>query len=94
MKYAVIYEKTGTGYSAYAPDLPGCVATGRTFGVTKKRMEKAMEMHLAAMNADGDPIPDPTTQADYIEMPRYVPSRSRQKRPAFIGRISASAERK
>lgn len=94
MKYAVIYEKTGTGYSAYAPDLPGCIATGRTFDMTKKRMEKAIEIHLAAMYADGDLIPDPTTQADYIEIPRYAPSHGHQKRPAFIGKISASAEHK
>ena len=68
MKYAVIYERTGTGYSAYVPDLPGCIATGRTFELTRKRMEKAMEMHLSAMRADGDPIPEPTTMADQIEV--------------------------
>lgn len=65
--------------------------------MTKKRMEKAMEMHLAAMYADGDPIPDPTTQAGYIEVPGYyTPTRVRghQKRPAFLEKLSASAERK
>ena len=68
MKYAVIYERTGTGYSAHVPDLPGCIATGRTFEQTRKRMEKAMEMHLSAMRADGDPIPEPTTVTDQIEV--------------------------
>ena len=94
MKYAVIYEKTSTGYSAYAPDLPGCIATGATLELTKKRMAKAMDMHLAAMYADGDPIPEPASQAGYIEMPRYTPQRSRQKQPAFTERMSASAQRK
>jgi predicted RNase H-like HicB family nuclease len=93
MKYAVIYEKTNTGYSAYAPDLPGCIATGISLELTKKRMEKAIDMHLAAMRADNDPIPMPTTQASYIAMPRYT-SRRQQKRPAFLEKLSASAERK
>jgi predicted RNase H-like HicB family nuclease len=91
MKYAVIYEKTGTGYSAYAPDLPGCIATGTSLELTKRRMERAVEVHVAAMDADGDPIPEPTTQTDYVETPR--PSR-RQKRAAFTERISVSVERK
>ncbi len=69
MKDAVIYEKTSTGYSAYVPDLPGCIATGRTLEVTKKRMEKAIAMHLDAMRADGDPIPEPTTLADHVKIP-------------------------
>jgi predicted RNase H-like HicB family nuclease len=94
MKYTVVYEKTNTGYSAFAPDLPGCIAAGGTLELTKKRMEKAMEMHLAAMYADGDPIPEPTTQAGYVEMAGYSPSRSRQKRPASMERISAPAVRK
>ena len=68
MKYAVIYEKTNTGYSAYPPDLPGCIATGRTLELTRRRMERAIEMHLDAMRADGDPIPKPTTSAEYVEV--------------------------
>ena len=59
-KYLIIYEKSGTGYGAYAPDLPGCVATGRTLDQTKRRMTKAIEMHLAAMREDGDEIPMPS----------------------------------
>ena len=96
MKYTVIYEKTATGYSGYAPDLPGCIATGRTIELTKKRMEKALEMHLAAMHADGDSIPEPTTIADYVDVAGYTPSRPRShhRRPFFIERISASAEKK
>jgi len=66
MKYAVLYEKTSTGYSAHAPDLPGCIATGRTLAQTEKRMREAIEMHLDGMREDGDPIPMPTTIAKEI----------------------------
>ena len=69
MKYVVIYEKTATGYSCYAPDLPGCVAAGNSLSETKQLMERAIEIHLASMRADGDSIPEPTTAADYIEVP-------------------------
>ena len=67
MKYAVVYERTDTGYSAYVPDLPGCIATGHTLELTRKRMENALDMHLSAMCADGDPIPEPITVADHIQ---------------------------
>lgn len=66
-KYLIIYEKSGTGYGAYAPDLPGCVATGRTLDQTKRRMTKAIEMHLAAMREDGDEIPQPS-RFDLVEV--------------------------
>jgi len=69
MKYVVIYEKTGTGYSCYAPDLPGCAAAGDDLPETKALMERAIEMHLAGMREDGDPIPEPTTAAEYLEVP-------------------------
>jgi len=59
-RYIVLYEKSTTGYGAYAPDLPGCAATGRTIEETRERMTKAMEMHLAGMREDGDPIPEPS----------------------------------
>ena len=68
MKYVIIYEKSSTGYSAYLPDLPGCVAAGRTFEETAKLMQGAIKMHLAAMRRDGEPIPEPTTRADYAEV--------------------------
>lgn len=69
MKYLVIYERTSTGYSAYAPDLPGCIAAGSSFEETAGLMRGAVEMHLEAMRADGDPIPAPATLADYVELP-------------------------
>lgn len=67
MKYLIIYEKTETGYSAYAPDLPGCIAGGISFEETAELMRGAIRMHLNGMRKDGDAIPEPTTMADYIE---------------------------
>ena len=54
-KYPILIAPTRTGFSAHVPDLPGCVATGRSMAEIKKRMAKAIEMHLAAMREDGDP---------------------------------------
>ena len=60
MKYPVIIGKTATGFSAYVPDLPGCIATGRNFELTRKRIAEAIELHLETMREDGDPIPEPS----------------------------------
>jgi predicted RNase H-like HicB family nuclease len=68
MKYLIIYEKTATGYSAYVPDLPGCIAAGSTFEETAELMRGAIHLHLDAMRADGEPVPEPNTRADYIEL--------------------------
>jgi predicted RNase H-like HicB family nuclease len=69
MKYVAIYEKTNTGYSCYAPDLPGCIAAADDLAETKALMERAIEMHLAGLREDGDPIPAPSTAAEYLEVP-------------------------
>jgi len=66
MKYLVIYERTATGYSAYAPDLPGCITTGPTLEETGRLMKEAIEFHLEGLREDGLPIPAPTTTADHI----------------------------
>ena len=66
MKYAVLYEKTATGYSAHVPDLPGCVAAGDTLEETEQLMREAIEMHLQGMREDGDPIPEPTCIAGHV----------------------------
>ncbi len=58
--YPILIAATRTGFSAHVLDLPGCVATGPTVAVVKQRMAKAIEMHLAAMRADGDEIPEPS----------------------------------
>ena len=68
-EYLVIYEKTSTGYSAYAPDLPGCVTTGDSLPDTKKNMQEAIGGHLSVMREFGDPIPQPTTIAERLQVP-------------------------
>ncbi len=69
MNFAVIYEKTATGYSAYIPDLPGCVAAGPTFEETAQLIRGAVELHLETMREDGDSIPEPTTIAGCLAVP-------------------------
>ncbi|HEV2202767.1 MAG TPA: type II toxin-antitoxin system HicB family antitoxin [Bryobacteraceae bacterium] len=69
MKYAVIYERTATGYSAYVPDLPGCAAAGPTLEETTELIRGAAELHLETMREDGDAIPEPTTLAGYVAVP-------------------------
>jgi len=76
MKYAVIYAKTRTGYSAHAPDLPGCVAAGSSLAETQRLMRGAIEMHLEGMQEDGARIPPPRTLADYI-LVRVPPQNAR-----------------
>jgi predicted RNase H-like HicB family nuclease len=66
-KYMVLIEQTATGFSAHVPDLPGCIAAGRTRKEVKRLMAKAIEMHLAAMREDGDEIPGPS-QVEMVEV--------------------------
>jgi predicted RNase H-like HicB family nuclease len=66
MRYAVLFEKTETGYSAHVPDLPGCVAAGATLEETTDLIRGAVRMHLAGMVEDGERIPEPKTIAEYI----------------------------
>ena len=68
MKYAVVFEKTSTGYSAYVPDLPGCVAAGATLDETAELIRSGIEFHLNAMRQDGDVIPESTTHVDYVAL--------------------------
>jgi predicted RNase H-like HicB family nuclease len=68
-EYLVVYEKTATGYSAYVPDLPGCISTGPTLQDTKKNMQEAISGHLSVMREFGDAIPQPTTTAEPMQVP-------------------------
>jgi len=67
MRYAMIIEQGERNYSAYLPDLPGCIATGKTIEELKQRMSEAIELHLRGMREDGLPIPEPTSLAEYVE---------------------------
>ncbi|MBI3679517.1 MAG: type II toxin-antitoxin system HicB family antitoxin [Acidobacteria bacterium] len=68
MEYGVIYAKTATGYSAHVPDLPGCIATGRTLAVVRRRMREALALHLKGMREDGILIPQPTTHTEQVDV--------------------------
>lgn len=68
MKLLVIIEKTRKGYSAYAPDLPGCIAAGPTRSKVEKLMQRAMTLHLEALRADGARLPEPHTYATVVEV--------------------------
>lgn len=68
MRYAIVIEKSDNNYGAWVPDLPGCVATGKTVEVVQKRIQEAVERHLAGMREDGDPIPPPTARVDYVDV--------------------------
>lgn len=68
MRYAVVIEKAKRNYSAYVPDLPGCVATGKTVQGTLSSIREAIEFHLEGLAEDRVPIPDPATLVDYVEV--------------------------
>lgn len=68
-KYLVIIEQTGTGFSAYSPDLEGCVATGTTQDEVEREMQEAIKFHLEDMARNGEAIPEPHTYSRYVEVP-------------------------
>lgn len=68
VQYTIIIEQAQANYSAYAPDLPGCVTTGRTIEETRRNMQEAIGLHLRGMREDGDQIPEPTTIAAVVEV--------------------------
>jgi predicted RNase H-like HicB family nuclease len=69
MKYAIVIEKVpGSNYSAFVPDLPGCVATGDTLEEVKRLMQEGIEFHLQGMREDGETIPEPTTEVAYADV--------------------------
>ena len=67
-KYPVIIEKAKDNYSAYSPDLPGCVATGHTVKETLLRMKDAIQFHIEGLKREGMAIPEPSTKVKYIEI--------------------------
>jgi predicted RNase H-like HicB family nuclease len=67
MRYAVVIEKAGANYSAYVPDLPGCVATGDAVAAVEAEIREAIRFHIDGLKADGAKVPQPTSIAEYIE---------------------------
>ena len=68
MRYAVVIEKAENNFSAYVPDLPGCVATGATVEETESQLREAIAFHLDGMREDGIAIPQPASRVEYVEI--------------------------
>lgn len=68
MKYAVVIEKAEANFSAYVPDLPGCVATGTTLEKVEQQIREAIEFHIDGMREDGEPIPPPSSHVEYVDV--------------------------
>ncbi len=65
-EYTVIFEWTGSNYSAYVPDLPGCVTTGKTLAQTERNIREAISLYIETLRHEGEPVPEPTTKAKPI----------------------------
>lgn len=68
MRYAIVLEKTEHNYSAYVPDLPGCVATGANLQETENLIREAIKFHIEGLLEDGLPIPEPTSVVEYMDV--------------------------
>jgi len=68
MRYAVVIEKAKHNFAAYVPDLPGCIATGRTIEETEQLIQEAIALHLRGMREDGLVIPEPSSYVEYVEV--------------------------
>jgi predicted RNase H-like HicB family nuclease len=69
MRYAVVIERAEGNYSAYVPDLPGCVATGVTVAEVEAEIREAIVFHVEGLREDGLPVPAPSSQVEYVEIP-------------------------
>lgn len=67
MRYAIVIENAGSNYSAYVPDLPGCVATGATVADVETNIREAIRFHIDGLRQDGLDVPAPTSIAEYVE---------------------------
>ncbi|MEQ8906809.1 type II toxin-antitoxin system HicB family antitoxin [Ekhidna sp.] len=72
MKYVIVFESTGNGYSAYVPDLPGCISVGDTKEEVEGHIQEAILLHLEGMKEDGVEIPKPTTEAMTMLIPNVA----------------------
>ena len=67
MRYAIVIEKANGNFSAYVPDLPGCIATGATVKETEKEIREAIRFHIEGLKEDGLPVPEATSLAEYVD---------------------------
>ena len=73
MKHAVVMEQGEHNLSAYVPDLPGCITTGRTIQEIERNIREAIELHLEGLREDGEPLPEPHMAVTYADLPRVCP---------------------
>ena len=69
MQYLIVIERTATGYSAYSPDLDGCVSTGSTRQEVERNVREAIEFHLEGLRREGYSVPSPSSYSTYIDVP-------------------------
>jgi predicted RNase H-like HicB family nuclease len=68
MRYAVVVEKGESGFGAYVPDLPGCVAAAESYDEVLKLIQGAIEFHIDGLKEDGEPIPAPTSRVEFVDV--------------------------
>jgi predicted RNase H-like HicB family nuclease len=68
-KFLIVIEKTSTGYSAYSPDVPGCIATARTKKSVQNRIRAAIHFHLEGLRKEGEKLPEPSSSSVYVDVP-------------------------
>jgi len=68
-RFLIVIERTEAGYSAYSPDLPGCISTGRTESEVQMNMREAIEFHLAGLRQEGMSLPEPHSSSAYVDVP-------------------------
>jgi predicted RNase H-like HicB family nuclease len=66
-RYAVVIERTGDGYGAYVPDLPGCIAAGDTYEETEQLIREAIPFHIEGLRMNGDPVPEPAARIEFVD---------------------------
>ncbi|HYH80351.1 MAG TPA: type II toxin-antitoxin system HicB family antitoxin [Longimicrobium sp.] len=69
MRYAIVIERSSNGFGAFVPDLPGCVAGAGSEGEVRELIREAIEFHLEGMRQSDEPIPEPVTRVEYVEIP-------------------------
>jgi predicted RNase H-like HicB family nuclease len=72
-RFLIVIEQANGNYSAYSPDLPGCVATGKSRDETARNMYEAIETHIQGLIEDGLPVPEPHSSAEYVALPSTAP---------------------
>ena len=68
MRYAIVIEQAEGNYSAYVPDLPGCIATGATVAEVEEQIREAIAFHVEGLREDGLPIPEPSSKVEYVDI--------------------------